>query len=138
MSWTETRVGLLTKLWADGLTASQVAVKLGGFEHCKDGGRNAVIGIIHRMGLSSRAKKNPSTSILRSRKLGRQSNGANLKSIHLSRQSVNGNEKYDEIMPAKLNGPVIPLHKSAAFPKAGEYGLTESELISLASLYKQV
>jgi len=50
MSWTEDRVARLTKLWADGLSASQVAADLGGIT------RNAVIGKIHRLGLSGRAK----------------------------------------------------------------------------------
>jgi len=50
MSWTEERVSRLTKLWADGLSASQVAADLGGVT------RNAVIGKIHRLGLSGRAK----------------------------------------------------------------------------------
>src|SRR5579885_266680 len=50
MSWTDERVELLKKLWADGLSASQIAVELGGIT------RNAVIGKVHRLGLSGRAK----------------------------------------------------------------------------------
>ncbi|TLP46029.1 MULTISPECIES: GcrA family cell cycle regulator [Cohaesibacter] len=50
MSWTDERVELLKKLWADGLSASQVAAELGGVT------RNAVIGKVHRLGLSGRAK----------------------------------------------------------------------------------
>jgi len=50
MGWTEERVALLTKLWADGLSASQIAAELGGIT------RNAVIGKVHRLGLSGRAK----------------------------------------------------------------------------------
>jgi len=58
MSWTDTRVELLTKLWADGLSASQIATELGGWPASSpDGGRNAVIGKVHRMGLSGRAKE---------------------------------------------------------------------------------
>ena len=38
MSWTDERVELLKKLWADGLSASQIAAELGGIT------RNAVIG----------------------------------------------------------------------------------------------
>lgn len=51
MAWTEDRVARLTKLWADGLSASQVAADLGGVT------RNAVIGKVHRLGLSGRAKQ---------------------------------------------------------------------------------
>ncbi len=50
MSWTEDRVATLSKLWADGLSASQIAAELGGVT------RNAVIGKVHRLGLSGRAK----------------------------------------------------------------------------------
>lgn len=49
MSWTEDRVEQLKKYWAEGLSASQIANKLGGVT------RNAVIGKVHRLGLSGRA-----------------------------------------------------------------------------------
>ncbi|WP_322989684.1 GcrA family cell cycle regulator, partial [Hoeflea sp.] len=38
MSWTDERVERLKKLWADGLSASQIVAQLGGVS------RNAVIG----------------------------------------------------------------------------------------------
>ncbi|WP_371396828.1 GcrA family cell cycle regulator [Fretibacter rubidus] len=50
MAWTDDRVEVLTKLWAEGLSASQIAKQLGGVT------RNAVIGKVHRLGLSGRAK----------------------------------------------------------------------------------
>jgi len=49
MAWTEERVELLSKLWAEGLSASQIARTLGEVT------RNAVIGKVHRLGLSGRA-----------------------------------------------------------------------------------
>lgn len=49
MAWTEERVALLRKLWAEGLSASQIAKQLGGVT------RNAVIGKVHRLGLAGRA-----------------------------------------------------------------------------------
>lgn len=49
MAWTEDRVEILSKLWAEGLSASQIAKQLGGVT------RNAVIGKVHRLGLSGRA-----------------------------------------------------------------------------------
>lgn len=49
-AWTEERVELLKKLWNDGLSASQIAGELGNVT------RNAVIGKVHRLGLSGRAK----------------------------------------------------------------------------------
>ncbi len=68
MAWTEDRVEILTKLWAEGLSASQIAKKLGGVT------RNAVIGKVHRLGLSGRAtpsrprKATSKTSTPRARK----------------------------------------------------------------------
>jgi GcrA cell cycle regulator len=50
MGWTEERVELLKKLWNDGLTAATIAAWLGGVT------RNAVIGKVHRLGLSGRSK----------------------------------------------------------------------------------
>ena len=61
MNWTDERVELLKKLWSDGLPASQIAGELGGIT------RNAVIGKVHRLGLSGRAKS-PSTAVPRQRK----------------------------------------------------------------------
>ncbi len=49
MAWTEERVELLKKLWTEGLSASQIARQMGGVT------RNAVIGKVHRLGLSGRA-----------------------------------------------------------------------------------
>ncbi len=49
LGWTNERVESLTKLWRDGLSASQIARQLGGVT------RNAVIGKVHRLGLSGRA-----------------------------------------------------------------------------------
>lgn len=49
MNWNDERVALLRKLWAEGLSASQIAKQLGGVT------RNAVIGKVHRLGLAGRA-----------------------------------------------------------------------------------
>ncbi len=48
MAWTEADVELLKKLWAEGLSASEIAKRLDGVT------RNAVIGKVHRLGLSGR------------------------------------------------------------------------------------
>lgn len=48
MSWTEERIEMLAKMWASGMTASQIAEELGGIS------RNAVIGKAHRLGLKPR------------------------------------------------------------------------------------
>jgi len=49
MSWTDERVETLKTMWAEGKSASQIAKELGGVT------RNAVIGKVHRLGLSNRA-----------------------------------------------------------------------------------
>jgi len=61
MSWNDERVETLKRLWAEGLSASQIATELGGIT------RNAVIGKVHRLGLSGRAKS-PTTANPRPRK----------------------------------------------------------------------
>ena len=48
MAWTDERVDVLKKLWVEGKSASFIAKKLGGVT------RNAVIGKVHRLGLSNR------------------------------------------------------------------------------------
>ena len=57
LSWTDERVELLRKLWLEGLSASRVAADLGGGVT-----RNAVIGKVHRLGLSGRVKAPVSSS----------------------------------------------------------------------------
>jgi GcrA cell cycle regulator len=57
--WTDERVEKLTKLWAEGLSASQIAAQLG------DVSRNAVIGKVHRLNLPGRAKSGGSVATAR-------------------------------------------------------------------------
>jgi GcrA cell cycle regulator len=57
--WSEDRVTTLKTLWLDGLSASQVAKELGGVT------RNAVIGKVHRLGLSGRAQPSKPTRLQR-------------------------------------------------------------------------
>lgn len=63
MAWTEDRVEMLKKLWSEGHSASQIAKELGGVT------RNAVIGKVHRLGLSGRAT--PSRPVKRPPRLAR-------------------------------------------------------------------
>lgn len=49
MSWTDERVETLKRMWGEGASASTIAKALGGVT------RNAVIGKVHRLGLSNRA-----------------------------------------------------------------------------------
>ncbi|WP_341760075.1 GcrA family cell cycle regulator [Candidatus Endowatersipora endosymbiont of Watersipora subatra] len=55
MSWTDEKVTQLSRLWADGFSASEIASELGGGIT-----RNAVIGKVYRLGLSSRTHSSTS------------------------------------------------------------------------------
>ncbi|MEM1410099.1 MAG: GcrA family cell cycle regulator [Pseudomonadota bacterium] len=62
MAWTDERVEELKKLWAEGHSASQIAARMGGVT------RNAVIGKVHRLGLSGRAAPAKPKSVVTERK----------------------------------------------------------------------
>src|SRR5437660_1693468 len=81
MTWTDERVETLKKLWTEGLSASQIAAELGGIT------RNAVIGKVHRLGLSGRAKS-PSSAAPRPRKARPHSH-----MLRVSRPSIRGQSR---------------------------------------------
>lgn len=53
VGWTDERVDKLIELWKDGLSASQIATRLGGVS------RSSVIGKVHRLGISYRDPASP-------------------------------------------------------------------------------
>ena len=57
MAWSEERVAVLKKMWLDGNSASEIAKALGSIT------RNAVIGKVHRLGLSNRDSNTVKTGI---------------------------------------------------------------------------
>ena len=96
MSWTDERVELLKKLWSEGLSASQIAAQLGGVT------RNAVIGKVHRLSLSGRAK--PASNNPRPRKLRAASADRSM-----TRTFVSGNtvmKTHAHPAPRRLPAPV--------------------------------
>ena len=95
MSWTDERVEILTKLWADGLSASQIAKELGGVT------RNAVIGKVHRLGLSGRAKA-PSSSAKRAKRAPRAGGYSTRQSRATTR--VNGRKSPN---PSVISRPAL-------------------------------
>jgi GcrA cell cycle regulator len=103
MSWTDERVERLKKLWAEGLSASQIAAELGGIT------RNAVIGKVHRLGLAGRAKS-PASAAPRPRKA-----RASSPMLRISRPSLRGNTALAQLCEAELESQpeladnVIPL-----------------------------
>lgn len=103
MGWTDERIELLKKLWADGLSASQIAGELGGIT------RNAVIGKVHRLGLSGRAKV--SSGISRARK----ARAPGTQSMRISRPALRGNTALAHVFEqeledaAEMDTMIIPL-----------------------------
>jgi GcrA cell cycle regulator len=123
MGWTDERVELLKKLWADGLSASQIAAELGGIT------RNAVIGKVHRLGLSGRAKS-PSSSAPRPRK---PRTGTMMR---LSRPQIRGNtalaydysaEPEPELMeiPVEQRKSLLQLNEATCHWPVGDPGSTD-------------
>jgi GcrA cell cycle regulator len=128
MTWTDERVETLKKLWADGLSASQIAAELGGIT------RNAVIGKVHRLGLSGRAKS-PSSSAPRPRKARTHSH-----MLRVSRPAMRGNtalahayelevepepELIDNIIPLGQRRTLLELNELTCRWPIGDPGTTE-------------
>ncbi len=100
MSWTNERVELLKKLWGDGLSASQIAGELGGVT------RNAVIGKVHRLGLSGRAKSTSSSAKPRRPRTAAPATGAAPKKPTTSHpQSIGATALKADISPAPVVAP---------------------------------
>lgn len=103
LSWTDERVELLRKLWLEGLSASRIAAELAGGVT-----RNAVIGKVHRLGLSGRIKAQASTGNTRLRPdtkpLG--ANARNPVTQRPSAMSVRGNNAL-ALQPRALTAPDV-------------------------------
>jgi GcrA cell cycle regulator len=103
MGWNDERVETLKRLWTEGLSASQIAAELGGIT------RNAVIGKVHRLGLSGRAKS-PSSAAPRPRKARTHQH-----MMRVARPAVRGNTalahafEYDVDAEPELVDNVIPM-----------------------------
>ena len=105
MSWTDERVELLKKLWAEGLSASQIANRLTNVT------RNAVIGKVHRLGLSGRA----TTSRMKSHRP--RSRIANAKRAAKPRFAQAGNPAVRALYPADAE-PYVPPAEELVIPLA--------------------
>jgi GcrA cell cycle regulator len=94
MTWNDERVETLKKLWSEGLSASQIAGRLG-----RDLSRNAVIGKVHRLGLSARANARHS---MYSRRVGKVSAAKQHSKLatESKRRALIRRGKYDEARAA--------------------------------------
>jgi GcrA cell cycle regulator len=110
MGWTDERVELLKKLWAEGLSASQIAARLGGVT------RNAVIGKVHRLGLSGRATSSRSSSPRpRRTHVPRANRGSSLMFGTRGANALKPHyEAEPDYSPAPLEELVIPLNERAS------------------------
>lgn len=105
LSWTDERVELLRKLWTEGLSASQIAARLGAGVT-----RNAVIGKVHRLNLSGRAPQPRSTVQRAPRKqrepsLAGHSNGGGTPSMPTAGSSALKAQPRHEVQPRQAALP---------------------------------
>ena len=99
MVWNDDRVEQLKKLWADGLSASQIAAQLGEVT------RNAVIGKVHRLGLATRASSNRTNS---SRLRLRQAQPRRAAAQQRQRASNVGNTAFRQMLESDLAQGAVP------------------------------
>jgi GcrA cell cycle regulator len=101
MAWNDERVELLKKLWAEGLSASQIAGRLGGVT------RNAVIGKVHRLGLSGRATTSRMKSLRPRARVAKRMAKAPFRSV--GNPAVRGLFQFD-------TDPFVPLVEELVIP----------------------
>ena len=93
--WTAERSAEVKQLWAEGLSASQIAMRLGGIT------RNAVIGKVHRMGLAGRVSPCRNEANRPSRKVKRHATSVPATAIKAARK-----RKMDAEIP--IDGGPLP------------------------------
>ena len=126
MSWTDERVELLKKLWSDGLSASQIAAELGGIT------RNAVIGKVHRLGLSGRAKsassaapraRKPRSTMLRMARASIRGNTALAHAYEIEVEALP--EPIDNIIPIGQRRTILELNEQTCRWPVGDPGSSD-------------
>ncbi len=135
MGWTDERVELLKKLWMEGLSASQIAAELG-----EGVTRNAVIGKVHRLKLSARAK--PTNTAPRARPAARPSTQRRVASPssgsshgHMSAKSRSTGSARPQVMGATAlaMNPEMETQLYVA-PAAAELFIPEDKRLNLLQL----
>jgi GcrA cell cycle regulator len=121
-TWTDERVELLKKLWGDGLSASQIAAEIGGVT------RNAVIGKVHRLGLSGRGKTNAAPAA-RPRK----------PAPAVAPRPATAAQAPAPVQPARAPAPIAPAFAAAPMPVPAlaedtSVALPESERVTIMEL----
>jgi len=118
-NWSEDRITTLTSLWLNGLSASQIAKQLGGVT------RNAVIGKVHRLGLSGRAQPSRTARLARAPAPARPQPAAEGPGLvpslaalgaHACKWPIGDPKAADFSFCGRLaNGSYCPSHQAAAF-----------------------
>jgi GcrA cell cycle regulator len=128
MSWTDERVETLKKMWTEGQSASQIAKELGGVT------RNAVIGKVHRLGLSNRAdevediapkveapKAEPKVETLRAETAKPDSNDATRVETAKAEVIAEETDKEEAVKPAaRMESTLAPIPMRKAIIPAGQ------------------
>lgn len=138
MNWSDERVEMLKKLWADGLSASQIAAELGGVT------RNAVISKVHRLGLAGRERKSEATARNRPHRAQTAGGFAEVNLVQrISRPAIRGNltlvnayehsaepepeasEIVDNIIPIRQRRTILELTEETCRWPIGDPGTAE-------------
>lgn len=124
--WTADRMERVKWLWEkDGLTAAQIAVDIGGFAHCADGGRSAILGMIDRRGWvkagGPRVARKPVKELTRAEKAERQALGQSDADRALTQTILKARKRL-------LGGSLTPLVIKERPKPSGFLGITLMEL----------
>ena len=117
MAWSDERVAILKKMWLEGSSASEIAKELGNIT------RNAVIGKVHRLGMSNRDTNNL--------KSGSSTSNAK-KSVRRGRPPKVNKEEKKRGRPHKLKDPgdfpgTLDVKEKSTASSAKEMRLDESK-----------
>ena len=110
MSWTDERVDLLKKLWSEGLSASQIAGRLGAVT------RNAAIGKVHRLGLSGRATTSRMKTVRPRSRIANAKRPAVAQGTNKPRFAQSGNPAVRALYP--LDAEPLPAAEELVIPLA--------------------
>jgi GcrA cell cycle regulator len=114
--WTDERTENLKKLWADGLSASQIAMKLGEVT------RNAVLGKVWRLGLEGRA------SVSRMRRSRPRS------CVRVRTLAPTGRRTQTPALRTSSARPAVPLQSAVRKRELPPLGAAPETIVSVANL----
>ena len=117
MAWSDERVAILKKMWLEGSSASEIAKELGNIT------RNAVIGKVHRLGMSNRDTNNLKSG---------SSTSNSKKSVRRGRPPKVNKEEKKRGRPHKLKDPgdfpgTLDLKEKSTISSAKEMRLDENK-----------